>query len=92
MLKAPSSFITTFKLIYDVHKYCKYNQINVRNNISMTTSKRVAERKVAKFEKIITKRGILHLDRDKKGGLEPIHVFLVLFAVLFLGSCCENGT
>ncbi|WMV23673.1 hypothetical protein MTR67_017058, partial [Solanum verrucosum] len=51
-----------------------------------TTSKRVAEKKVAKFEKNITKRGILQNQRGNKG-LEPIHIFLVLFAVLFIGSC-----
>ncbi|CAN4106680.1 unnamed protein product [Withania somnifera] len=51
----------------------------------MTTSKRVAMKKVAKFEMNITKRGILQNQRGNKG-LDPIHIFLVLFAVLFIGS------
>nr|XP_019068859.1 uncharacterized protein LOC101259735 [Solanum lycopersicum] len=75
-------FIITFQIsIKFIYSAYNYNQ----SNTSMTTSKRVAEKKVAKFEKNITKRGILQNQRGNKG-LEPIHIFLVLFAVLFIGS------
>ncbi|MCD9642808.1 hypothetical protein HAX54_029827 [Datura stramonium] len=50
----------------------------------MTTSKRVAERKVAKFEKNITRRGLDPLAGKNK--LEPAHIVLALFAVLVIGS------
>ncbi|KAJ8526216.1 hypothetical protein K7X08_028693 [Anisodus acutangulus] len=50
-----------------------------------TTSKRVAERKVAKFEKNITRRGLNPLTGKNK--MEPAHIVLALFAVLVIGSC-----
>lgn len=53
--------------------------------ICQTTSKRVAERKVAKFEKNITRRGLNPLTGKNK--MEPAHIVLALFAVLVVGSC-----
>lgn len=49
-----------------------------------TTSKRLSERKIAKFEKNITRRG---LPFSSKKAFEPAHIVLVLFAVLIIGSC-----
>ncbi|PHT99538.1 hypothetical protein BC332_29326 [Capsicum chinense] len=51
--------------------------------ICQTTSKRVAERKVAKFEKNITRRGLNITGKNK---MEPAHIVLALFAVLVIGS------
>lgn len=53
--------------------------------IWQTTSKRLAERKVAKFEKNITRRGLNPLTGKNK--MEPAHIVLALFAVLVVGSC-----
>ncbi|KAL1537241.1 hypothetical protein AAHA92_29776 [Salvia divinorum] len=48
----------------------------------MTVSKRVAEKKVAKFEKNISRRGA----GSSKTALEPAHVVLILFVVLAVAS------
>ncbi|KAL6546851.1 hypothetical protein OROMI_022572 [Orobanche minor] len=50
----------------------------------MTVSKRVAEKKVAKFEKNITRRGVGAVSSNK--GLEPAHIVLILFAALVVAS------
>ncbi|PIN02283.1 putative membrane protein [Handroanthus impetiginosus] len=49
-----------------------------------TVSKRLAEKKVAKFEKNITRRGAGSVSSKK--GFEPAHVVLILFAVLVVVS------
>ncbi|KAK6149646.1 hypothetical protein DH2020_017171 [Rehmannia glutinosa] len=49
-----------------------------------TVSKRLAEKKVAKFEKNITKRGIGSVSSKKE--FEPAHIVLILFAVLVVAS------
>ncbi|CAA2962594.1 stress-associated endoplasmic reticulum 2-like [Olea europaea subsp. europaea] len=51
----------------------------------MTTSKRLAEKKTAKFEKNITRRGLIP-QSSKKEEWEPAHIVLVLFAVLVVLS------
>ncbi|CAA3009501.1 probable stress-associated endoplasmic reticulum [Olea europaea subsp. europaea] len=51
----------------------------------MTTSKRLAEKKTAKFEKNITRRGLAP-QSSKKEEWEPALMVLVLFAVLILLS------
>ncbi|KAG6383399.1 hypothetical protein SASPL_144731 [Salvia splendens] len=48
----------------------------------MTVSKRVAEKKVAKFEKNISRRG----GASNKTALEPSHIALILFVVLAVAS------
>ncbi|CAA3028504.1 stress-associated endoplasmic reticulum 2-like [Olea europaea subsp. europaea] len=50
-----------------------------------TTSKRLAEKKTAKFEKNITRRGLIP-QSSKKEEWEPAHIVLVLFAVLVVLS------
>ncbi|KAJ8759759.1 hypothetical protein K2173_009860 [Erythroxylum novogranatense] len=51
----------------------------------MTTSKRVAERKVAKFEKNITKRGLNH--GNSKGFNLPVgKILLGIFLFVGIGS------
>ncbi|KAL6520470.1 hypothetical protein OROHE_017058 [Orobanche hederae] len=50
----------------------------------MTVSKRLAEKKVAKFEKNITRRGVGAVSSNK--GFEPAHIVLILFAVLVVAS------
>ncbi|GFP80484.1 hypothetical protein PHJA_000191800, partial [Phtheirospermum japonicum] len=50
-----------------------------------TVSKRLAEKKVAKFEKNITRRGVGPISANK--GFEPAHIVLILFAVLVVASC-----
>ncbi|KAL0443038.1 UNVERIFIED_CONTAM: hypothetical protein Slati_2026500 [Sesamum latifolium] len=51
----------------------------------MTVSKRLAGKKVAKFEKNITRRGAGPLS-SKKPSFEPAHIVLILFAVLVISS------
>ncbi|RAL52463.1 hypothetical protein DM860_007320 [Cuscuta australis] len=50
----------------------------------MTTSKRVADRKIAKFEKNITRRGLNPSSAREK--FEPTRIIIVLFAVLVIAS------
>ncbi|KAL6567555.1 hypothetical protein OROGR_001223 [Orobanche gracilis] len=50
----------------------------------MTVSKRLAEKKVAKFEKNITRRGVGAVSSNKE--FEPAHIVLILFAVLVVAS------
>ncbi|KAL8033000.1 hypothetical protein ABFX02_13G134500 [Erythranthe guttata] len=50
----------------------------------MTVSKRLAEKKVAKFEKNVTRRGLG--SASSKKGFEPAHIVLILFAVLVVAS------
>ncbi|CAA0818001.1 Ribosome associated membrane protein RAMP4 [Striga hermonthica] len=51
----------------------------------MTVSKRLSEKKVAKFEKNITRRGT-GASGSSKNGFEPAHIVLILFAVLVVAS------
>ncbi|KAG6416437.1 hypothetical protein SASPL_123867 [Salvia splendens] len=52
---------------------------------AQTVSKRLAEKKVAKFEKNISRRGVGPISSNKTA-LEPAHVVLILFAVLVVAS------
>ncbi|KAL3627301.1 hypothetical protein CASFOL_028664 [Castilleja foliolosa] len=49
-----------------------------------TVSKRLAEKKVAKFEKNITRRGVGPISSNNT--FEPAHIVLILFAVLVVVS------
>ncbi|KAL0318873.1 UNVERIFIED_CONTAM: hypothetical protein Sangu_2043500 [Sesamum angustifolium] len=54
----------------------------------MTTSRRVAERKVMKFEKNIKKRGATAETTKKKGSSYPVGpVVLGFFIFVVIGSC-----
>ncbi|KAL2514567.1 Protein spire like [Forsythia ovata] len=53
----------------------------------LTTSRRIADRKVGKFEKNITKRGIVPEASTKKGNNYPVGpVFLGFFVFVVIGS------
>ncbi|KAI9379936.1 hypothetical protein POPTR_016G008600v4 [Populus trichocarpa] len=53
----------------------------------MTTSKRLSERKVAKFQKNITRRGSVHETSTKKGYDYPVGPVLLGFLVfVVIGS------
>uniref|UniRef100_A0A3Q7IS57 CASP-like protein n=1 Tax=Solanum lycopersicum TaxID=4081 RepID=A0A3Q7IS57_SOLLC len=64
-------------------KFCNQVGEGIASSL-ITTSKRLAERKVAKFEKNITRRGLNPLTGKNK--MEPAHIVLALFAVLVVGS------
>ncbi|KAK3433556.1 hypothetical protein EUGRSUZ_D01442 [Eucalyptus grandis] len=54
----------------------------------MTTSKRFAERKVAKFQKNITRRGSVPETSSKKGNDLPVgRIVLGFFVFVVVGSC-----
>ncbi|MQL94790.1 hypothetical protein Taro_027455 [Colocasia esculenta] len=54
----------------------------------MTTSKRLADRKVAKFQKNITKRGSVPETTVKKGNDYPVGpILLGFFVFVVIGSC-----
>uniref|UniRef100_A0A7N2R5F1 Ribosome associated membrane protein RAMP4 n=1 Tax=Quercus lobata TaxID=97700 RepID=A0A7N2R5F1_QUELO len=59
----------------------------------MTTSKRLSERKVAKFQKNITKRGLVPETTSKKGNDYPVGpIVLGFFVFVVIGSlsaCCN---
>nr|GMD74025.1 stress-associated endoplasmic reticulum protein 2-like [Ipomoea batatas] len=54
----------------------------------MTTSRRLASRKVEKFEKNITKRGFVPESTTKKGNNYPVGpILLGFFVFVVIGSC-----
>ncbi|CAA2993854.1 stress-associated endoplasmic reticulum 2-like [Olea europaea subsp. europaea] len=54
----------------------------------MTTSRRLADRKVEKFEKNITKRGTVPETSTKKGNNYPVGPVLIgFFVFVVIGSC-----
>lgn len=56
--------------------------------IRQTTSKRLADRKVAKFQKNITKRGSVPETPSKKGYEYPVGpILLGFFVFVVIGSC-----
>ncbi|KAG8383303.1 hypothetical protein BUALT_Bualt05G0170600 [Buddleja alternifolia] len=65
----------------------------------MTTSRRLADRKVEKFEKNITRRGAVPETSTKKGSNYPVGpILLGFFIFVVIGSCkvgkiiCDNIT
>ncbi|PPD91764.1 hypothetical protein GOBAR_DD11303 [Gossypium barbadense] len=58
-----------------------------------TTSRRLAERKVEKFQKNITKRGVVSETSTKKGKDYPVGpVLLGFFVFVVIGSCKILGS
>ncbi|GAA0167392.1 chaperone [Lithospermum erythrorhizon] len=52
-----------------------------------TTSRRVADRKIEKFQKNITKRGAVHETTTKKGNKYPVGpILLGFFVFVVIGS------
>ncbi|KAM6601890.1 hypothetical protein CsatA_021499 [Cannabis sativa] len=59
----------------------------------MTTSKRLADKKVAKFQKNITKRGAVPETSTKKGNDYPVGpILLGFFVFVVIGSCMHPLT
>lgn len=57
------------------------------NNVEQTTSRRLADRKVEKFQKNITKRGLVPETTVKKGSDYPVGpILLGFFVFVVIGS------
>ncbi|KAL3501009.1 hypothetical protein ACH5RR_035458 [Cinchona calisaya] len=57
-----------------------------------TTSRRLADRKVERFEKNITKRGTVPETSTKKGSNYPVGpILLGFFIFVVIGSYCQDG-